>query len=59
MYKKLFSFQNIRNNAKRVMCDMWEVIKNQIFAFDNVNVIDLTELLNQFEKLKKKLNRSL
>lgn len=41
------------------MCDMWEVIKNQIFAFDNVNVIDLTELLNQFEKLKKRLNRSL
>lgn len=31
------------------MCDMWEVIKNQIFAFDNVNIFDLTELLNQFE----------
>lgn len=36
------------------MYDMWEVIKNQIFAFDNVNVIDRTELLNQFEKFKKK-----
>lgn len=41
------------------MCDMWEVIKNQIFAFDNVNVIDLTLLLNQFEKLKKKAEQEL
>lgn len=32
------------------MCDMWEVIKNQIFAFDSVNIIDLILLLNQFEK---------
>lgn len=33
------------------MCDMLEVIKKikQIFAFGNVSILDLPELLNQFE----------
>lgn len=35
------------------LCVICGVIKNQIFAFDSVNVIDLTLLLNQFDKLKK------
>lgn len=53
-YKKLFSFQNIRNNAKSVMCNTWEVVKNQTNLQLMMLVSWSTELLNEFEKCLKK-----
>lgn len=37
------------------MYNTWEVVKKikQIFAFDNVSIFDLVELLNAFEGKKK------